>query len=72
LRRARTRGRVRDGKIAAAYGCRLGRAGTNGGRYVRFMSCTAEQCERLRGEPGVPADLVKALDEWNYVTITRK
>jgi len=36
------------------------------------MSCTAEQCERLRGEPGVPADLVKALDEWNYVTITRK
>ena len=61
-----------DDKIAAAYGCRLGKAGTNGRRYVRFMSCTAEQCQRLRGELGVPADLVKALDEWNYVTITRK
>jgi hypothetical protein len=60
-----------DRTIAAAYRCGLGKAGTNAERYARFMSHTAEQCERLRGEPGAPADLVKALDEWNYVTYTR-
>lgn len=61
-----------DGKIAAAYGCRLGKSGTNAGRYARFMSQAAEQCERLRAESGTPTDLVKALDEWNYVTYTRQ
>jgi hypothetical protein len=60
-----------DRTIAAAYSCELGHVGTNAERYSRFMSQTAEQCESLRGQPGAPVDLVKALDEWNYVTYTR-
>jgi hypothetical protein len=60
-----------DRTIAARYGCSVGRAGTNGARYVRFMSMTADQCSALRGLADVPSDLVKALDEWNYVTFTR-
>jgi hypothetical protein len=35
------------------------------------MGATALQCESLRGQPGAPEDLVKALDEWNYVTYSR-
>jgi hypothetical protein len=61
-----------DRKIATAYRCGLGKAGTNGDRYVRFMSHAAEQCQRLRAGHRGPADLVKALDEWNYVTYTRR
>jgi hypothetical protein len=61
-----------DRTIAGAYGHSLGAAGTNAGRYLGFMRQTAGQCERLRREPGAPVDLVKALDEWNYVTYTRR
>ena len=60
-----------DRTIATAYRCRPSTAGINAERYVRFMTQTAEQCERLRLAGDAPADLVKALDEWNYVTYTR-
>lgn len=60
-----------DASIAAAYGCGLGRRGTNASRYVRFRQLAANQCARLSAQPGAPRDLVKALDEWNYVHITK-
>ena len=45
--------------------------GTNAKRYVRFMTNTAAQCRALEGRAGSPPDPVKALDEWNYVRLTR-
>ena len=61
-----------DRTIAAAYRCSLGTRGTNAPRYVRFMQVTAAQCAELERADGAPIDVVKALDEWNYVTFTRK
>lgn len=61
-----------DRAIAAAYRCGLGKRGTNAPRYVRFMHATAEQCARLEHGSDAPRDVVKALDEWNYVMFTRK
>lgn len=60
-----------DRTIAAAYGCGLGSRGSNAARYTRFMAATGEQCRVIAGSPGAPEDLVKALDEWNYVRLSR-
>lgn len=61
-----------DRTIAGAYGCGLGTRGTNAPKYVRFMQVTAAQCAELERAGGAPIDVVKALDEWNYVMFTRK
>ena len=60
-----------DRTIADRYGCYLGTRGTNGRVYLNFMGMAADQCRRLRGDSTCPADVVKALDEWNYVRYTR-
>ena len=60
-----------DRKIAATYIGILQMRGTNAKRYVRFMTNTAAQCRALEGRAGSPPDPVKALDEWNYVRLTR-
>lgn len=61
-----------DGAITIAYHCRLGPRGTNGVRYTAFMAITARQCRSLATQGDAPADMLKALDEWNYVRYTRK
>lgn len=61
-----------DRTIADAYRCSLGVRGTNAPKYVRFMQVTATQCAELERAGSAPIDVVKALDEWNYVTFTRK
>jgi hypothetical protein len=60
-----------DRRIAARYVGELGIRGRNASRYVAFMTNTAAQCLALQDSPGAPPDPVKALDEWNYVRITR-
>ena len=60
-----------DRTIAAAYGCGLGNRGSNAARYVRFMAATGEQCRVIARLVGAPLDLVTAIDEWNYVRVTR-
>lgn len=60
-----------DRRIAARYVGALGTRGRNASRYVAFMINTAAQCMALRDRVAAPDDVVKALDEWNYVRITR-
>jgi hypothetical protein len=47
-------------------------AGQNATRYLMFMSITAAQCRIFAHRSDAPNDMVKALDEWNYVTITHR
>lgn len=61
-----------DGAITVAYRCRLGPRGTNGERYAAFMAVAADQCRMLAARVHAPADMLKALDEWNYVRYTRR
>jgi hypothetical protein len=61
-----------DRRIAARYVGVLRPRGSNASRYVAFMANTAAQCRALQENVGgAPDDVVKALDEWNYVRITR-
>jgi hypothetical protein len=60
-----------DRAIARAYVSELGPRGSNALRYLSFMRATAAQCRALAGVAGAPTDLLKALDEWNYVTFSR-
>jgi hypothetical protein len=62
-----------DRKIAAAYIGPLGPAGTNAGRYLRFMQATREQSIELGGDSASAGrNILKALDEYNYCVLTRK
>jgi hypothetical protein len=55
-----------DNAIARAYGVKFGRNAPDG--YIRFMQISKEQC-RVLTEQGAPwADLLKAVDEYNYCT----
>ena len=60
-----------DRRIAARYVGELGPRGGNASRYVAFMTNTAAQCMALHNGVAALEDVVKALDEWNYVRITR-
>jgi hypothetical protein len=60
-----------DRSIAPKYRCGLGTRGTNAPRYIRFMRKTAIQCGSLEKDSRTPMDVVKALDEWNYVHFTK-
>lgn len=60
-----------DRRIASRYAGELGPRGRNATRYVAFMTNTAAQCSALHAQAAAPDDVVKALDEWNYVRITR-
>jgi hypothetical protein len=62
-----------DRAIAAAYTGPLGPAGTNSGRYLRFMYTACEQGIAAGGDAGLPGgNILKALDEYNYCVLTKK
>jgi hypothetical protein len=59
-----------DRRIASkGYGIYLQEKGLNAELYVRFMRVARDQCAGLGGAFPNP---VKALDEWNYMTITNR
>lgn len=60
-----------DRAIAVAYGIELGKGGTNGSRYVRFMRIVREQSGYLGGEAAVGRNVLKALDEYNYCQFSK-
>ncbi len=60
-----------DRHIAVAYRCRLGKKGTNGGRYVRFAKTAKEQAVGVGPLPS-STNVLKALDEYNYCHFTKK
>lgn len=60
-----------DRGIAKAYDLALGRAGSNGDRYWRFMLIAQRQCLELRRQdPGCQHPL-KLIDEYNYCRYTK-
>lgn len=62
-----------DRSIATEYVGQLGRAGTNGGRYLRFMRMCHEQCTAAGvDDAAVDGNILKALDEYNYCIFTKK
>jgi hypothetical protein len=60
-----------DREIAIAYGCRVGRKGSNGARYWRFMQLVAEDCQMVGGEQKWGEELLKRLDEFNFCHYTK-
>jgi hypothetical protein len=60
-----------DRAIAKAYGLSLGRAGTNGPRYWRFMEIARHQCCELSLEDLDCPNPLKAIDEYNYCRYTK-
>ena len=60
-----------DRAIAVAYGLQLGYTGTNGKRYVRMANIAKSQSARVGEEDAIGADILKALDEYNYCRFTK-
>jgi hypothetical protein len=60
-----------DRAIAVAYGLQLGYTGTNSKRYVRMAEIAKAQSARVGGEGSFGADILKALDEYNYCRFTK-
>jgi hypothetical protein len=60
-----------DRRIATAYGVDLGAPGI-GLAYAAFAGVFADECRGLASLGVAPEDLVKAVDEVNYVTITMR
>jgi hypothetical protein len=60
-----------DRAIAVAYGLQLGYTGTNGKRYVRMANIAKSQSARVGGADAIGADILKALDEYNYCRFTK-
>ena len=62
-----------DRKIAGKYGLQLGKAGSNGDRYWRFMVISGQQCRHLRSRSRsrLRGNLLKSIDEYNYCKYTK-
>jgi len=60
-----------DRAIATGYGLPLGRRGSNGIRYCRFMRIAKAQCESVGGEESLKHNPLKAIDEYNYCKYTK-
>jgi hypothetical protein len=60
-----------DRGIAVAYGLQLGHTGTNAKRYVRMADIAKALSTRVGGEDALGADILKALDEYNYCRFTK-
>jgi len=60
-----------DRAIARAYVLSLGKWGTNGDRYCRFMEIVKEQVQNLGGNQPNGRNLLKAIDEYNYCKYSR-
>ncbi len=61
-----------DRAIAQAYDLALGKRGTNADRYRHFMEITQRQCQHIGGEEVLGRNPLKAIDEYNYCSITRR
>lgn len=61
-----------DRAITKAYRIWLKPGPCNASLYLRFMGYTRQQCDALRAAGESCADLLKAIDEYNYVTFTLK
>ena len=60
-----------DRAIATGYGLPLGRRGSNGTKYCRFMQIAKAQCESVGGEESLKRNPLKAIDEYNYCKYTK-
>ncbi len=58
-----------DRAIASRYGVPLSNKGNNAGLYLDFLKLTFDQASRLEAAYKGP-NILKALDEYNYVTIS--
>ena len=61
-----------DRAIAKAYNLELGRAGSNGERYWRFLCISKRQCLDVRRDSPNCHDPLKSIDEYNYCRYTKK
>jgi len=61
-----------DRAIAEKYRIWLKPGPNNGALYARFIGCVQKQYRMLRDEGVTYPDLLKAIDEYNYVTVTLK
>jgi hypothetical protein len=61
-----------DRAIARAYKVALGLAGTNSGKYLKFMLSIRHQCMQLQELPLQGENLLKRIDEYNYCHFTNK
>lgn len=57
-----------DRMIARGYHITLANAGSNGKQYWRFMRVARRQCRGLREQGYDKRNLLKRIDERNYVT----
>lgn len=60
-----------DRAIAEAYDLALGKAGTNGKRYWRFVLISQRQARELKGEDPDCQNPLKSIDEYNYCKYTK-
>ena len=60
-----------DRAIAAAYNVPLKQSGKNADNYLIFTNISKQQCISLNKE-GLPKNLLKAIDEYNYCKYTKK
>lgn len=60
-----------DRTIAKEYGMQLGKAGSNGDRYWRFLVITRNQCRRIRATGRFRGSVLKCVDEYNYCRYTK-
>jgi hypothetical protein len=61
-----------DRAIAERYDLTIGKAGSNGDRYWRFMFIAQYQCRELKRKDPSYGNLLKSIDEHNYCKYTRK
>src|SRR5262249_11723359 len=60
-----------DRAIAEAYDLPLGKAGSNGERYWRFLLISQRQCRELKLEDPRCSSVLKSIDEYNYCKHTK-
>jgi hypothetical protein len=60
-----------DRKIAREYVGELQIRGKNTERYLEFMGTTQKQIAHFGGEKALGRNPLKAIDEYNYCTITK-
>jgi hypothetical protein len=60
-----------DRAIAKAHGLPLGKSGTNGSRYWKFIQISRDQCRSLASKVSSLNEPLKFIDEYNYCKYTK-